>query len=800
MSALIRLIPASEVGRRVIFGAILAVLAAAYLASPDGLGGVAFFATAAAGLMSFAVGPLVHRPSNRRPWLWLTAAGALFLVGLILRLELVAAPGPAGSADLWAFGGYACTAPFLMGLLRRTHSGPDRTLWLDTAAITMGSALIGWVMNIAPQLSLAHVRLGPTVVNTVYPVMDAMLLALTVQLGFRRGSKAPALQAALTGLTAMLIGDLAYTFIWAAHPGEVNPYINVLYLIAYACMGTMAAHPSMRELSDVDVRYTPGMSRPRLLLIFLAMITPASIPITLPTHGSLDGAVRAVLMGVLGTLVFLRLLGTISALRRAEAEAQRRATHDGLTGLPNRLALLETLDAHLSLQRSAGHHKWVNILFVDCDHFKQINDSWGHAAGDEVLVQFAHRLHSMTRSVDHLSRVGGDEFVLRADTDAAEQVTVVAERILDMFNEPLEISGGRRTLLTPSIGIAQVPSSAAAKAEDLIRNADLALYEAKGVGRATFAVYDSSMRERVARRHCLADALRGALQREEISVVFQPIRGGAEFSALTGWEALARWDHDVLGGVSPFEFIPIAEDTGLIIDIGAFILRAAAQQLRQWQERFQRPDLHVSVNVSSVQLLRGDVVGLVSRVLAETALTPESLWLEITESVVLERTEEALATLNALGGLGVKLCMDDFGTGYSSLSYLKDFAVHILKVDKTFVRNLVHDQRDQELTKAIIDVATALGLEGVVAEGVETAEQAALLADLGCSLAQGYLFGRPVPTAQAAVEAAAFLAAGTAPPTGTGDHPESPAGPLPRQRGSGSATSSPARRHGGVDA
>jgi diguanylate cyclase (GGDEF)-like protein len=758
MSALIRVLPGSAAARRVLFGAILTGLAITYLASPDGLGGVALFATAAAGLISFAVGPLVHRPSNRRPWRWLTAAGALFLVGLILRLELVALPGPVGSADLWAFGGYACTAPFLTGLLRRTHSGPDPTLWLDTATITVGSALIGWVMNIAPQLSLAHVRLGPTVVNTIYPVMDAMLLALTVQLGFRRGSTAPALQAALTGLTAMLIGDLAYTFIWAAHPGAVNPYVNVLYLVAYACMGMMAAHPSMRELSDVDVRYTPVMSRPRLVVIFLAMITPASIPIMLPTHGLLDGVVRAVIMGIIGTLVFLRLLGTIDALRQAEAEAQRRATHDGLTGLPNRLALLETLDAHLCYLRSAGQHKWVNVLFVDCDHFKQINDSWGHAAGDEVLVQFAHRLRSMTRSVDHLSRVGGDEFVLRADTDAADQVTILAGRILEMFSEPLEISGGRRTLLTPSIGVAQVASDAAASAEDLVRNADLALYEAKGLGRATFAVYDSSMRERVARRHCLAEALRGALQRNEISVVFQPIRGGADFSELTGWEALARWDHHELGGISPFEFIPIAEDTGLIIDIGAFILREATGQLRQWQERFERPDLHVSVNVSSVQVLRGDVVGLVSRMLADTGLPPESLWLEITESVVLERTEEALGTLNALADLGVKLCMDDFGTGYSSLSYLKDFTVHILKVDKSFVRNLADDQRDRELTKAMIDVASALGLEGVVAEGVETAEQAKLLAGLGCSLAQGYLFGRPVPSAQAAEQAAAFMA------------------------------------------
>jgi EAL domain-containing protein (putative c-di-GMP-specific phosphodiesterase class I) len=333
----------------------------------------------------------------------------------------------------------------------------------------------------------------------------------------------------------------------------------------------------------------------------------------------------------------------------------------------------------------------------------------------------------------------------------------------------------------------------------LIRDADLALYEAKGAGRATYAVYDASMRERVARRHSLAEALRAALGRGEITVVFQPIRGGARFADLTGWEALARWDHHELAPVSPFEFIPIAEDTGLIVDIGAFVLRAAAIQLAEWQRRFGRRDVHVSVNVSSVQLLRGDVLGLVSQVLAETGLDPASLWLEITESVVLERTEEAIGALNDLADLGVKLCMDDFGTGYSSMSYLKDFTVHILKVDRAFVRNLVDDPRDRELTKAMIDVAAALGLEGVVAEGVETAEQAALLVDLGCSLAQGYLFGRPVLAAQATEEAEPLLArpAGALPVMD--DRREPATGSLPRPREPGSTAPSPVPYQAGPD-
>lgn len=742
---------------RAAFVIVLVALCAVYLAAPNGPGGIAFFGTALGGLISFAVGPLVHRPTNKRPWRWLRLAGALFLVGLLLRLELVGIPGPVGHPDLWTISGYVCTALFLASLLRRTHTGPDRALWLDTAAITTGSALIGWVMSIAPQLNRANQDLGSIVVNTAYPVMDAMLLALTVQLAFRRGSQAPALRAALVGLTAMLVGDLAYTFIWAIHPGMINPYANVPYMVAYACLGLMAMDPSMLELSDVDARHTPLMSRPRLLIIFLAMLTPSSIPMMLSTHGFLDGTVRAVFMSVFASLVFLRLLGTIQAHQRAEAKADYRATHDALTDLPNRIALLEDFDAHLAGLQSHGRPGWVNVFFVNCDHFKQINDSWGYAVGDHVLVQLAERLRSLVRAGDFLTRVGGDEFVLRIDTDEREQVTAVAEQIMALFVEPLTISSERTTLLSPSIGIAQASYLSPMTAEDMIRDADHALYQAKSAGRSTYAIHDSTMHEQILRRHDLAEALRGALGRAEIHVVFQPIRAGAGYAELTGWEALVRWDHPELGAISPVEFIPIAEDTGLIVDLGAFVLHVAAVQLKRWQDRFDRPDLHVSVNVSSVQLLRGDVVDLVSRVLAEVDLTPESLWLEVTESVVLERTEDALGTLNDLAGLGVKLCMDDFGTGYSSLSYLKDFTVHILKVDRSFVRNLVDDPRDRKLTRAIIDVAAALDLDGVVAEGVETEEQASVLFELGCSHVQGYLYGRPAEPAQAEADTAALL-------------------------------------------
>jgi diguanylate cyclase (GGDEF)-like protein len=756
---------------------VLGALSTAYLSAPDSWGGIVFFAGATAGLITFAAGPLVHRPLNRGPWRWLAAAGALFLGSLLLRLGLLALPGLSGDADLWSFGGYACSAPFLIGLLRRTQTGHDRTLWLDTAAITTGSALIGWVMNVAPQLTRAHPDLGSILVNGMYPVMDAMLLTFTVQLGFRRGTHVPALQAALIGLTALLSGDLAYTFIWVHHPGAVNPYVNVLYLIAYGYLGIMAGHPSMRQLSDVDVHYTPVTSRARLVIILVAMLTPASIPVMLPTHGVLDATVRGVIMSVFGGLVFLRLLGTVQALQGAEATARYRATHDGLTDLPNRSAFLDQLDEHL-IRLQQQQPVCVNVLLVGCDHFRRINDTWGHSLGDVFLIQVADRLRSVLGPNDVLSRVGGDHFALRIDTpDRANPLTLSAH-VKQAFATALPVSPDRAVLLSVSIGIAQSSLDASDTATSLLRNADQAYNYAKTTARGSVAVHDKPMHAQLMRRHSLVDALEGALERGEIHVVYQPIRRGPAFGDLSGWEALARWQHPHLGIISPVDFIPIAEDTELIIAIGSFVLREATARLTQWQDQLQRPDLHMSVNVSSVQIMRGDVVALVSQVLDQTGLDPTSLWLEITESVVIERTKEALDILNALTALGAKLCMDDFGTGYSSLSYLKDFAISILKIDREFIRNLRTEPRDRELTKAMIGIGVALGLDGVVAEGVETTDQAAILTELGCTFAQGYLYGRPAPGDQALASAMLLL-----------DTPAS--SPLPQQRQSSRPSRAP---------
>lgn len=615
---------------------VLFALVAVYLVSPDQAGALLLLATAISGVTAFVIGPLIRRPVNRRPWRWLAGAGALFLASLLLRFELLEVSGPLGVPDIWAFIGYLCIALFLRGLLQQTQSGLDPTLVLDTGAITTGSLLIGWVTIIAPEIHASDANLGNVVGMTMYPVMDAVVLALTVQLAFRRGARLPALQAAIMGLTALLLGDLTYTVVWFHDPGALSTLLNVFYLIAYACLGYLATHPSMRELSDTVAPLAPRPGRVRLAVVFLTLMTPAAVPIMVPPFGLLDSAVRALLLAALGIFVFQRLLNTIGALRNAERVANWRGTHDSLTGLPNRTAMMDRLGP---LMQSRDHAR-VSALIIDCDHFKLVNDSWGHLAGDDALMAFASRLKSLLGPDDLLARIGGDEFVVvHTEDDPSKNSAIdLATRIVATLKKPQE-PAERETSLTASIGISQYTvGSTPLSADDMIRNADIALYEAKQRGRATFTLYDESMHSRIVRRHELAESLKSALSHDELKVAFQPIRRGPGFAELIGWEALVRWQHPKFGNVPPLDFIEIAEDTGLIVDIGAFVLEESCRQVRAWQSEFGSDDLHVAVNVSSVQLLRDDFVSRVTEALREHDLTATSLWLEITESVVLEQT------------------------------------------------------------------------------------------------------------------------------------------------------------------
>ena len=430
--------------------------------------------------------------------------------------------------------------------------------------------------------------------------------------------------------------------------------------------------------------------------------------------------------------------------RRAADEALRhRALHDGLTGLPNRLMFVERVTEALSRSEAAGTP--VAALFLDLDHFKLINDSLGHHAGDDLLRAVAPRLRGRLRPGDTVARFGGDEFgVLIEDLADDREAAMVADRVAAAFARPFELQGAEH-FVTASIGIAVVEAGDAASidADTLIRDADAAMYRAKERGRARIEVFDEEMRRSAVRRVEVERELRTALEQDELVLHFQPVVRLAT-GEVTGVEALVRWHHPTRGTLDPADFIPVAEDCGLIEPIGRWVVEAACRQALVWQE--QHPDrrpIDVSVNLSARQFSHRDLASMVGEALVRTGLDPVNLRLEITESVLAEESG-AETTLDALKELGVSLVLDDFGTGYSSLAYLNRFPLDALKIDRSFIDALAVEQERSAIVEAIIGMARALSLE-VIAEGVESEAQLSELSRLGCDFAQGYLFSKPVP-------------------------------------------------------
>lgn len=417
-----------------------------------------------------------------------------------------------------------------------------------------------------------------------------------------------------------------------------------------------------------------------------------------------------------------------------------QATHDPLTDLPNRLLFMDRLRG--AIDRAHRQRENFALLFMDLDNFKVINDSLGHQAGDELLVAVAERFRERLRAAYAVARLGGDEFTVLIEGIAdIGDATRTAELIRKCLDPPFRIRRGD-FFITCSIGIV-LGTPAYSSSEDLLRNADIAMYKAKNSGKGRYEVFDPSMSATAMERLKLERDLRLALDRGELRIYYQPmmlVRSGR----IAAVEALVRWEHPERSLMSPTDFIPLAEETGLIVPLGRWVLREACRQMEECQECYPGdPALSVSVNLSSRQFQPPTLVEEISEALQETGLSAHSLTLEITESAVQHDTESAIDTLRKLKGLGVKLAIDDFGTGYSSLSYLKRFPVDALKIDKSFVSGLGEGIEDLAIVRAIVDLAHTLGMHAI-AEGVETAEQLAQLQEMGCDLAQGYYFARPL--------------------------------------------------------
>jgi diguanylate cyclase (GGDEF)-like protein len=431
----------------------------------------------------------------------------------------------------------------------------------------------------------------------------------------------------------------------------------------------------------------------------------------------------------------------IAERRLADQRVVHMAHHDALTGLPNRTLLADRVGQAIARAHRSGGK--LAVLFLDLDRFKNVNDSFGHAVGDMLLTAVAARLTASRREEDTVARLGGDEFIISIPdvADAAEAESVAA-RILADLAKPFSING-HQLHADGSIGIALYPRDGDT-AETLMRNADTAMYHAKESGRGNFQFFSAQLTERVSRRLSTETNLRRALERGEFIVHYQPLMN-LTTGRIDGAEALLRWPQQDQHLVSPVEFIPIAEETGLIVPLGEWVLLEACAQAQAWQA--QHPGLRIAVNLSARQFRQKNLIGMIEQALGESRLAPSLLELELTEGMLLHNVEEATHILARLDEIGVHLAIDDFGTGYSSLSYLKRFPIHTLKIDRSFVRDISTDPDDAAIVTAIVAMARSLNLR-VTAEGVETEEQATFLRSLTCDKAQGFYFGRPMPAGE----------------------------------------------------
>ncbi|MEP7115471.1 MAG: EAL domain-containing protein, partial [Ilumatobacteraceae bacterium] len=514
--------------------------------------------------------------------------------------------------------------------------------------------------------------------------------------------------------------------------------LELPFLMVPATIGTATLHPSMNLIDRPAHRPLRSIGRGRLIAVGVALFAPVAVIAI--RDASFARSVTALISLVLALSAMVRVAGAMKEQAEFSARLEHQANHDDLTGLPNRILIVKHIDSTLSESRQTGQP--VAVMFLDLDQFKLVNDSMGHAVGDQLLIHAAARITKAVRTADIVGRISGDEFLVIAAGLDAVGAAGLADRVRRILSSPFLLDAGE-VFISVSIGIAISYGSVLDDSATLIREADTAMYRSKDAGRNTVTVFDTSMLERIARRVELEQGLRQALAAGQIVAYYQPIVELPSGNVM-GFEALARWK-GVDGMLLPTEFIPVAEESGLIVPLGAFMLDEACRSLAHWRRSVPGGDrLHVSVNLSPRQIRASDIVDTVADALARHDLPGESLWLEITESLMMEDSVSTAGVLFGLRSLGVRLSVDDFGTGFSSLSTLKRFPVSGVKIDRSFVSGLGHHHSDSSLVAAILAMASALGLT-TIAEGVETLDQASRLFELGCTEAQGYLYSTPVP-------------------------------------------------------
>jgi diguanylate cyclase (GGDEF)-like protein len=612
-------------------------------------------------------------------------------------------------------------------------------LGLDLTVVAIGGFVV-----------VMYVVLGPTVVqggsnplqvafSIAYPVGDMVLLvgAGSVMLRARLASSASSLRLIVVGLLFYVIADLVYGYITLHGEYQGGDPVDSVWMIAIAILALAGAAQSRPLAPSV-----PSLERPRQGVSWLPFIAVTMGVVLLLVNQRNDPLFpdESLLLGtvLMAILVSARQFLAQRDLIDTQGRLSYQSLHDPLTGLPNRALVLDRAEQMLARARRAQTP--LAALYVDLDGFKQVNDSLGHAAGDELLQVVASRLTGVVREADTVGRLGGDEFVVLLEDYAIDvEPELVAERICDVISQPVEFEQGERptAAVTVSVGVA---SGLRNSADELVRDADLALYQAKARGKNRWIVYEARMQTAIKDRIELEMDLREALQRDQLFLLYQPTFDLSS-ERMTGVEALVRWRHPKHGVIAPDRFIKIAEDSGLIVPMGRWIMRTACQQAAAWQR--QGHPLGIAINISARQLDEPALPHEVDEILKENRLDPELVTLEITETTLMRDVHAATLLLGELKGLGVRIAIDDFGTGYSSLAYLRQFPVDALKIDRSFITNIATSTDSKTLIHTLVQLGKQLGLE-TLGEGIEQEAQLRQLQREQCDSGQGFLFARPL--------------------------------------------------------
>lgn len=721
------------------FGAFATVVVAHVF---DVLGQFTYPLVIAGAIACAFVGVRRYHPMLRWPWWSLVLTGVLWAVAGVVR-EATGATGDLTRhrsllPDVFALPGYALFGLALYGMLRARRAPDDYAARLDGIMLGAGALLLVNELLILPTLRLDRAWVMARVAIAIYPGISMCLLVLAARLAFSSSwQPSPAFSWLLAGTASLLIGDIVFALGDAGWIVVNERLLEVPYLLVPSCIGTAALLPSMSQIDRPKSRPLRTVSRGRLAGVAAAMLAPTAVVAI--RDMSLARAVTVVICLVLAISAILRVAEAMKEQAAFASRLAHQATHDELTTLPNRTLIVQHLDALLTDARNTGDP--VALMFLDLDQFKLVNDSMGHAVGDQLLIQAGRRIRHTVRSEDVVGRISGDEFLVVAAGLDASAASALADRIRRVLASPFALDAGE-VFISPSIGIAISHGLNADDAATLIREADTAMYRSKDAGRNAVTVFDPSMLERVARRVEMERRMRQALSAGDIVAYYQPVVQ-LPSGSVVGFEALARWEGETVP-IPPSEFIGVAEESGLIVPLGAHMLDTACRSLAHWRRTVPGGEaLYLSVNLSPRQVRESDIVDTVAETLARHGLPGDALWLEITESVMMEDSLSTAGVLFGLRSLGVRLSVDDFGTGFSSLSTLKRFPVSGVKIDRSFVSGLGQYQSDSSLVSAIVAMASALGLV-TVAEGIETPEQANRLFQLGCTQAQGYLFAQAI--------------------------------------------------------